>query len=319
MEFVEGTIEEEKIFEGVVFPKTLNPPKSNEDVEYGSTELTEMVKAKREWLEELLRRHSAILFRGFRVDSADEFGRVVEAFGWEEMEYWGVASRFKVADRVHTTNEAPPDKFITFHHEMSLIKDCPSKLFFFCSQPPPVGGETSIVPSGVVVEKMEERMPEFVAKLMEKGCVFGRSLPKGNDIGVISGRSWKWFLQTEDQDEAKQRAAEKLRSCSINFNQDGSADLVFGPLNPIQELGGKKVWFNTILGYTSNEKDKKVTFGDGSALPSEAIEAFKQVLNENCVDVKWQKGDVLLLDNFIVQHARRPGKPPRTVLVSICK
>ncbi|KAJ4976685.1 hypothetical protein NE237_001791 [Protea cynaroides] len=288
MEFVEGTIEEEKIFEGVVFPKTLNPPKSSEAVEYGSTEFTEMVKAKREWLEELLRRHSAILFRGFRVDSADEFGRVVEAFGWEEMEYWGVASRFKVTDRVHTTNEAPPDKFIAFHHEMSLTEDCPSKLFFFCSQPPPVDCETSIVPSGVVVEKREERMPEFVAKLMEKGCVFGRSLPKENDIGVISGRSWKWFLQTENQAEAKQRAAEKLRSCSINFNQDGSADLVFGPLNPIKELGGKRVWFNTILGYKRNKKDKKVFFGDGSALPFEVLQAFKQASWEattNCVSV----------------------------------
>ncbi|XP_043689211.1 clavaminate synthase-like protein At3g21360 [Telopea speciosissima] len=166
---------------------------------------------------------------------------------------------------------------------------------------------------------MEEKLPEFVADLMEKGCVFGRSLPKGNDTNIISGRSWKWFLQTEDQDEAKQRATERLRSCSINFNKDGRADLVFGPLNPIQELEGKRVWFNTILGYTSNEKDMKVSFGDGSALPSEAFETFKQILNENCVDLKWQKGDVLLLDNFTVQHARRPGKPPRTVLVSVCK
>ncbi|XP_042488732.1 clavaminate synthase-like protein At3g21360 [Macadamia integrifolia] len=319
MEFVEGRIEEEKKFGGVVFPKTLNPPKNGEGIEYGSNELIEMVKAKREWVEELLQRHSAILFRGFRVNSAEEFGGVVEAFGWEEMEYWGVASRLKIADRVHTTNEAPPEKFIIFHHEMSLTKDCPSKLFFFCSQPPPAGGETLIVPSPIVVEKMEERLPEFVAELMEKGCVFGRSLPKENDIGIISGRSWKWFLQTEDQDEAKQTASERLRSCSINFNKDGSADLVHGPLNPIQELEGKRVWFNTILGYTSNEKDMKVTFGDGSALPAEAFEVFKDILDENCVDIKWQKGDVLLLDNFTVQHARRPGKPPRTVLVSVCK
>ncbi|XP_042488726.1 clavaminate synthase-like protein At3g21360 [Macadamia integrifolia] len=205
MEFVEGRIEEEKKFGGLVFPKTLNPPKNCEGLEYGSGELIEMVKAKREWVEELLQYRSAILFRGFRVDSAEEFGRVVESFGWEEMEYWGVASRLKIADRVHTTNEAPPDKFITFHHEMSLTKDCPSKLFFFCSQPPPAGGETSIVPSPIVVEKMEEKLPEFVTEQREKGCVFGRSLPKGNDISMISGRAWKWFLQTEDQDEAKQR------------------------------------------------------------------------------------------------------------------
>ncbi|KAJ4975615.1 hypothetical protein NE237_000721 [Protea cynaroides] len=109
--------------------------------------------------------------------------------------------------------------------------------------------------------------------------------------------SWKWFLQ--NQAEAKQRATEKLAAFLLQLQQGwGSADFIFGSLNPIQELGGKGVWFNTILDYTSNEKDMKVVFGDGSVLPSKAAEAFKWVLNKNFIDIKWQKRDVLLLDNF---------------------
>ncbi|XP_042502296.1 clavaminate synthase-like protein At3g21360 [Macadamia integrifolia] len=318
MEFVEGKIEEVKVFEGgLVFPKTLNPPKGGiEGGHYGVNELVEMVREKQEWLSRLLQRHSAVLFRGFGIGSAEEFGKVVEAFGWEEMEYSGVTTRLKVADRVHTANEAPLHKFINFHHEMALMKQFPSKIFFFCAQPSPEGGETSIVPSHIIVEKMKERVPKFMTKLSEMGYVVRRSLPKEIDNGAITSKTWKFFLQTEDEDEAKKRAQERLPCGSINFNKDGSAELTYGPMNPVRRIGERKVWFNSILGY---EDDFIFTFGDGNAIPSEAMDVYSQILNENCVDIKWQKGDILLLDNLAAQHARRPGKPPRAVLVSICK
>ena len=59
--------------------------------------------------------------------------------------------------------------------------------------------------------------------------------------------------------------------------------------------------------------------GDGSGVPGEAVEALKAIMNEESVDVRWEEGDVLLLDNLVVQHARRISKPPRRVLVSLCK
>ncbi|KAJ4980610.1 hypothetical protein NE237_031447 [Protea cynaroides] len=316
MEFVEGKIEEEKVLGGLVFPKTLYPPKDGFGREYGVSELVEMVREKQEWLSRLLQRHTAVLLRGFGIRSAEEFGKVVEAFGWEEMEYQGVTSRLKVADRVYSANEAPLHKLINFHHEMALIKQFPSKIFFFCAQPSPEGGETSIVPSHIIVDKMEKRVPEFVTNLSEMGCVIRRSLPKEIDDGAITSKTWKCFLQTEDKDVAKQRAQQRLPCCSINFNKDGSAELMYGPMNPVRVFGERKVWFNSILGY---EEDFIFTFGDGSAFPSKALDTYRQILNENCVDIKWQKGDIMLLDNLCTQHARRPGKPPRVVLVSVCK
>ncbi|XP_043709445.1 clavaminate synthase-like protein At3g21360 [Telopea speciosissima] len=320
MEFVEGKVEGEKAFGGVVFPKTLNPPKEGEnEMSYGVNELVEIVKEKREWLSDLLQIHSALLFRGFRVSTALEFGRVVEAFGWEDMEYVGATSRPKVVDRVYTANEVPLDQLINFHHEMALTKKLTSKIFFFCSQPSPEGGETSIVPSYIIVEKMEEKMPEFMAKLSELGFIFRLNTPKDYDPTTVVIRTWKWVLNTEDEVEAEKRAMELFSCSSINFNKDGSAEMVFGPMSPIKEFGGRKVWFFTILGYSTKGKEMGISFGDGSDFPAEAFDTYKQVLNENCIDLRWQKGDILLLDNLSVQHARRPGKPPRSILLSICK
>lgn len=87
------------------------------------------------------------------------------------------------------------------------MKEFPSKIFFFCSEPSPEGGETSIVPSHIIVEKMEERMPEFVKRLSETGCIFSIKTPKDEDSGAIVSKTWKWLLQTDNQVEAEKRYA----------------------------------------------------------------------------------------------------------------
>ena len=113
------------------------------------------------------------------------------------------------------------------------------------------------------------------------------------------------------------RAKEKLGCSFVRFNEDGSAEIVYGPLNPIKEFGEKRVWFHHLV--DRNEGDTNHCFGDGTPIPRSALDAYRKIVSENCVDIKWQKGDVLLVDNFCAQHARRAGDAPRVVLVSICK
>ncbi|ERN19971.1 clavaminate synthase-like protein At3g21360 [Amborella trichopoda] len=316
MGFVEEKIKEGKGFGNLVFPRTLHP---SHTCEKGATHLVEAIKANGEWLREQVRSHGAILFRGFEMWSPEEFRSVVEAFGWENMDYMGATTRVKVADRVYTANEAPLNQLINFHHEMALMKDFPSKIFFFCSEPPPEGGETSIVLSHVVVEKMEEAMPEFVSKLENVGAVLRLKTAKENSSEKVVSKTWQWLLQTEDKVEARRRAQLKVGCSSLEFLDDGTAEFVYGPLNPIRTYEGKRAWFYPILGYTNNPEDIDVHFGDGTPLPVGALEIYRKILDVNSVDLQWQKGDVLVVDNLSVQHARRPGKPPRVILVSICK
>ncbi|KAK1299730.1 Clavaminate synthase-like protein [Acorus calamus] len=281
MGFVEGKIEEERLFGDVVFPKTLFPSNKGED-------LASAVAKERNHLSEVVKEHGAILFRGFDVGSAEDFSRVVEAFGWDEMGYIGATTRLKMADRVFTANEAPIDQFINFHHEMALMKEFPSKIFFYCFEPAPVGGETSIVPSHVIVEKMEEQMPKVMEKLTDVGLILCVSTAKDEDedSGQVISKTWKWLFKTDDKFEAEKRARQKLSCTSINFKDDGSAEFTYGPVHPVREFGGKKAWFLPILGYSANEKDVADTsFGDGSNVPQEAMDAYKGILEENCVDL----------------------------------
>ncbi|XP_068640949.1 clavaminate synthase-like protein At3g21360 [Aristolochia californica] len=307
--FAESTIPGEKIFHGVALPKTLSPVSPAVS---GADALVQGVTKNSSLLSSLLRKHGAILFRGFDVSGASDLRRVVEAFEWEEMPYLGGSPRLKIDERVYTSNEAPLDLFIRFHHEMSLMKEIPSKIFFFCLTPPREGGETALARSDVLFREMVRRVPEFVNRVAEVGTVVELEYPKENTTDLIMGTSWKSVLETDDPSLAKQRALEKMECSSFEITKDGHAEVLFGPLQVIRTLDGQTLWFNNIDG-------SDVKLGDGNPVPHEAIDAYRETLGEISVDIEWQKGDVLLVDNWSVQHARRPGKPPRQILVSLCK
>lgn len=319
---VEGKLKNERVVDGLVFPKTLlpaDPAKAS-----SADDLVSFVTANREALHEMLYQHGAILFRGFAVYAVGDFSKVVESFGWEEHPYEGAANRVKRGHRVFTANEAPLNEFIPFHHEMALIRDSCKKVFFHCATPASEGGETAILRSDIVVRQMEEAVPEAVKQLRTLGIMpvqHTKNADKsGDDEAPVPGRKlWHRLLKTDDEEEARKRAMEKLPCTSVRFNEDGTVDFVYGPLNPIREYNGHEVMFNTLLGFESSERDLIIYHGDGSPLPAEVAETYRRTLEDNAVDVAWEKGDVLLVDNLRVQHARRPGKPPRSVMVSVCK
>ncbi|XP_072055587.1 clavaminate synthase-like protein At3g21360 [Arachis hypogaea] len=171
--FVEIKVPQQKLFDGVSFPAVLSPPSSSATV----LPLTRSIKAHKPYLESLLLKSGALLFRGFTVNTASDFNDVVEAFGYDELPYvGGAAPRTNVVGRVFTANESPPDQKIPFHHEMAQVPEFPSKLFFFCEVEPASGGETPIVLSHVVYEKMKKRYPEFVERLEEHGLLYIRVL-----------------------------------------------------------------------------------------------------------------------------------------------
>lgn len=112
----------------------------------------------------------------------------------------------------------------------------------------------------------------------------------------------------------------------LEWTDDG-VKTIMGPIPAVKwdESRGRKIWFNSMVAAYTGWKDarndpvKAVTFGDGSPLPADVIAECGKILEEECVAVPWQHGDILLIDNWAVLHSRWSFEPPRRILASLCK
>ncbi|KAK7275163.1 hypothetical protein RIF29_16272 [Crotalaria pallida] len=315
--FKVGSCEGEKVVDGETMPLVLHPAEANKnDLET----LLLTLKNNKEWFEQMIIKNSAVLLRGFDVNSAEGFNEIVETCGWENIRYVGPAPRTQIYKRVWTANEGPLSEFIYYHHEMVLFKDHPLKVILYCEIPPPEGGETPFVPSFKVTEKMLKEYPEWVQIMEEKGLKYtftARSTQ--NDTSSMRGRGWEDAFGTSDPIEAEKRA--NALGMDMEWQPDGGVKTILGPRNLTKVFEGRKgrrMWFNTIVGMHGKELSS-ATLVDGTEIPEHVVKRCGEIIEEESIQFKWQKGDVLFLDNLALLHGRRPSLPPRKVLVATCK
>ena len=275
---------------------------------------------------DLINAHGFVVFRGYDVQSDQDFHRFVESFGLENFKYadsFSNAVRHNRTDRVFTANEAPPNVEIFLHHEMAQTLTFPGALFFFCEKAAESGGATPICRSDRTLKTLETQNPTFVAKLRSVGVKYRNSMPSEANHESGQGRSWKDTLTVNSAHEAE----EKLVALGYQFNwlEDGGLSVQTPALAAVDHFGrGKDVFFNQIVaaaaGWTvaADDKEPRLCFGDDSPIEHADLAGTIKAAYQHTVDLKWQTGDVALLDNLKVMHGRRPFEGSRRVLASLC-
>ena len=99
---------------------------------------------------------------------------------------------------------------------------------------------------------------------------------------------------------------------------------------------GEVVWFNHAhMFHTSNlepsvresllaefkddELPRNAFYGDGSPIEASVLEDIRAIYTNAAVSFDWQKGDMLMLDNFLCSHGREPFAGPRKILVAMAE
>jgi len=269
--------------------------------------------------------HGAILFRGFPLQTPEDFDAFVAAFDLPNFPYdesLSNAVRVNKTPRVFTANEAPPSVTIFLHHEMAQTPVFPSRLFFFCEQPAEEGGATPLARSDVLWERLAQQQPAFARHCETKGLKYSNVMPAENDANSGMGRSWQSTLRATTREEAESR----LRSLNYSWEwQEGGNLRATTPVLPaVRKLpDGRQTFFNQLIAAfsgwkdTRNDPSKAITFGDGSPLDREAVNTALALGEELSFDVPWQRGDVALVDNFVTMHGRRTFCGTRKVLASL--
>jgi alpha-ketoglutarate-dependent taurine dioxygenase len=288
-------------------------------------DLPAWTEMSRRLLEELLLRHGALLFRGFDVGGAEEFGRCARAFAPELRGYCErAAERREVTDQVFTSTEYPAQHAIPLHHEMSFSSRFPSWVWFYCAQPPARGGRTPITDDRIVFGRLD---PEVTRTFIERGVCYTRNFGLGVDL------DWRDTFQTENRAAVEAYCAETGAQLEW-LPKDRLRVTQVLPATRVHPRTGDEVWFNhahlfhasslapevheALLAQLAVEDlPRHVCYGDGTPISSEALDAIRSVYEAAAVRFTWELGDVLLVDNILVSHGREPFVGPRTILVAM--
>jgi len=293
----------------------------------GAPSLIEALPEIRPLVERHLSVEGGLLFRGFALDGADAFRGFAAGFGHPLLTYeFGSTPRSKVTQGVYTSTEYPPHQHIPLHNEQAYTRDWPMKIWFYCQQAAPEGGETPIADSRAVYRAMP---PALRDRFAEKGLMYVRNTGNGLDV------SWQQVFDTEDRGEVE--AYCRGHNIDCEWKPDGelrTRQLCQGTI--AHPVTGEMLWFNQAhLFHVSNlepevrstlmelvdEPDlpRNVYYGDGSPIEDEVLATVREVLEANKISFPWQAGDVLMLDNMLTAHARAPFKGPRKVIVAMAE
>ncbi|HIF33634.1 MAG TPA: SyrP protein [Planctomycetaceae bacterium] len=317
---IQGTVDGQQTHDGQSYPAVLE---CNAATDLPST--LAWVVRERAAVDSLLKGTGTVLFRGFPLQSIDDFDGLVRAFDMPNFAYnesLSNAVRVNWTDRVFSANEAPPDVPIYLHHEMAQTPIYPSMLFFYCQKAAEEGGATPLCRSDVLVERLERECPNFLRDCSEKGLKYSNVMPAENDPESGMGRSWKSTLRAESRDDAEARLL-KL-SYSWEWLDDDCLRVTTPVLPAVRELeNGQRSFFNQLIAAfrgwkdSRNSSSKAIRHGDDSPLDIDGVMRAVEIAEELTFDLPWQAGDVVLLDNYRVMHGRRFFVGTRKVLASL--
>lgn len=282
-------------------------------------------QAHQDEIAHLLATWGGVLFRGFRINGVAHFDRfMTEGFGRELLSYRNRSTpRSEVRGRVYTSTEYPADQHIELHNENSYTSAWADTIFFHCVKPSETGGETPIADS----RKVYARIPEAVRERFERhGVMYVRNYD-GLDL------PWQSVFQTEDPREVEARCdASGIEWEWLGGERLRTREVAQATLQ--HPRSGEWVWFNQahLFHVSSLQEDvrkaltatvdsadlpRNACFGDGSAIADEDLAAVRAAYAAETVAFPWQAGDILMLDNVLAAHGRRPFTGSRKVVVGM--
>jgi alpha-ketoglutarate-dependent taurine dioxygenase len=280
---------------------------------------------QRKTVETALALHGAVLLRGLALAGTAEFRGLVESYDRALLEYdFASTPRTELGGGVYTSTEYPAHQAIPLHNEQSYARTWPLRLWFFCEVAPQSGGCTPLGDSRAIHDALPARLR---ARFEGRGIQYVRNYGGGLDL------PWARVFRSADRQTVERYCRENGIACE--WKADGglrtrqtSQAMLRHPTT------GAWLWFNQAhLFHVSSlaadvreallelvaapDLPRNAYYGDGAAIEDEVLDEIRAVLRAHERTFDWRRGDVLLVDNMAVAHAREPFSGPRKVSVAM--
>jgi len=281
----------------------------------------------REDLKIRLHSHGAILFRGFKVRNVSVFEEFLKTISGELLGYpYQSTPRTRISGNIYTSTEYPAEESIPLHNELAYSNRWPLKLGFFCSEPAERGGETPLADS----RKVYERIPQEIKdRFIAEKILYVRNYSDGLDL------PWQTVFQSTD----KVKVEDYCHSNGIEFEWREGGGLRTRQICQAvarHPYTGDLIWFNqahlfhisslnpsarqnlrSIL--REDELPRNAYYGDGAPIEDSVLECIRRAYQQETVLFPWRQNDLMVLDNMLTAHGRRPYVGPRRVLVGMAE
>ncbi len=265
----------------------------------------------------------ALILRGFSAEADETAENVLAALDGELLDdaFWSTP-RKGVSRKTFTATEMASDRAIALHSEMSYMSAWPRLLAFHALEVAEDGGATTVCN----LDEASVALGDLLTPFSEKGVLYRRCYHNGIDV------PWKTAFRTEDRDEVADIAAKagmeiewlpgnvlltehRAQGCVeaengaiLWFNQSH----VFHPANQAPAAQAQLV---QLLG--ADRLPRQSYYGDRSVILPEIVARVTDVFNSLTHEMRWQRGDVIILDNLRFAHGRMPFKGTRRLHVAM--
>ncbi|CAB9504215.1 Taurine catabolism dioxygenase TauD, TfdA family [Seminavis robusta] len=175
--------------------------------------LSSFMNHNKDWIDDMMLRYGALLFRGFHVVTAKDVEDAVMSYEPNlNNQYRGTSPRHTQGNTefVFSAAEVPSHYPIAQHIEMSFLPEPPKKLFFSALKAPAaVGGETALADFRKVYNAIPKDLRD---KLQEKKLRYTRTHKKVGDRfthDVAAMLSWSELFRTNDKKQVEKMAAQE--------------------------------------------------------------------------------------------------------------
>lgn len=290
-----------------------------------SLDLSAWVASNLPFIANHLSDHGGLLFRGFRIDSVQAFEKLLKTISPNLLEYRERSTpRTHIGNNIYTSTEYPANEQIALHNEFSYSLTWPMKICFFCMKSASAGGETPIADSRKVFNLIDPAVRE---RFLNKQVMYARNYGNGVDL------SWQEAFQTNSKADVEAHC----RKANLELEWKDGDRLRTRQVRPAAQkhpITGESLWFNQAhLFHLSNldqalrdamlelleetELPRNAYYGDGTIIETEALDEVRAAYRKAEVSFPWKEGDILLLDNMLVAHGRKPFAGERKVVVAM--